>query len=53
MTSIFFEFQRGFGAANNELWLGLESTFLLTNKEPMQLLITLDDWEGNRVRENS
>jgi hypothetical protein len=27
----------------------LESIFLLTNKEPMQLLITLDDWEGNRV----
>ena len=31
------------------MWLGLESIFLLTNKEPMQLLITLDDWEGNRV----
>ena len=42
-------FQKGFGAANKELWLGLESIFLLTNKEPMQLLITLDDWEGNRV----
>lgn len=43
------DYQNGFGAANNELWLGLDSMFLLTNKEPVQLLITMDDWEGNRV----
>ena len=32
-----------------QLWLGLESIFLLTNKEPVQLRIHLEDWDGNRT----
>jgi len=43
------EYREGFGEAAKEIWLGLEAIFLLTNVEPMQLRIHLEDWEGNRT----
>lgn len=42
-------YRNGFGLPRGELWLGLESIFLLTNKEPVQLRIHLEDWDGNRT----
>lgn len=42
-------YREGFGEAAKEIWLGLEAIYLLTNKEPVQLRIHLEDWEGNRT----
>ena len=42
-------YREGFGEAAKEIWLGLEAMYLLTNVEPMQLRIHLEDWEGNRT----
>ena len=33
------EYRNGFGTPNKELWLGLESMFLLSNVEPVQASI--------------
>ena len=43
------EYKKGFGSPNGQLWLGLDSIFYLTNKEPVQLKIELEDFEGNRT----
>jgi len=43
------EYRAGFGPPTGQLWLGLESIFLLTNKEPVQLRVHLEDWDGNRT----
>jgi len=43
------EYRNGFGSPNKELWIGLESMFLLSNVEPVQMLINLEDFEGNRT----
>merc|ERR1712141_910103 len=43
------DYRNGFGSSQKELWLGLEYMFMLTNVESVQLLINLEDFEGNRT----
>ena len=43
------EYRQGFGAPNKELWLGLEAIFMLTNAEPVQMLVNLEDFDGNKT----
>ena len=43
------DYRTGFGKPNGQLWLGLEAIFLLTTKDPVQLRIHLEDWDGNRT----
>ena len=39
------EYRNGFGSPNKELWIGLESMFLLSNVEPVQVCTTIGkDW---------
>ena len=35
------EYRNGFGSPNKELWIGLESMFLLSNVEPVQVCTTI------------
>ncbi|XP_019626382.1 PREDICTED: microfibril-associated glycoprotein 4-like [Branchiostoma belcheri] len=37
-------FKYGFGPANGEYWLGLENMYYLTNQNPYELYIELEDW---------
>ncbi|XP_078662295.1 microfibril-associated glycoprotein 4-like [Branchiostoma floridae x Branchiostoma belcheri] len=37
-------FRFGFGPANGEYWLGLENMYYLTNQNPYELYIELEDW---------
>ena len=43
------EYRNGFGRPDKELWMGLEYMFLLSNVESVQLLINLEDFDGNRT----
>ncbi|XP_029954065.1 microfibril-associated glycoprotein 4-like isoform X1 [Salarias fasciatus] len=41
-------YKEGFGNAEGEYWLGLEHLFNLTNGKDYQLVVDMEDFEGNR-----
>ncbi|KAF1373436.1 hypothetical protein PFLUV_G00238840 [Perca fluviatilis] len=43
------QYKTGFGIAAGEYWLGLESLFYLTQKKKYELLVDMEDFEGNKV----
>jgi len=43
------EYKNGFGEPKKEFWIGLEALHLLTNAYAMDLLITLEDFEGDAL----
>jgi len=43
------EYKNGFGEPKKEFWIGLEALHLLTNTYAMDLLITLEDFEGDAL----
>ncbi|XP_035669065.1 angiopoietin-4-like [Branchiostoma floridae] len=40
------DYKYGFGSANGEYWLGLESMYRLTSHNAYELYVELEDWEG-------
>merc|ERR1711962_1492283 len=44
------DYRNGFGDQNKDHWLGLKYQNLITQDEAQQLLITLDDWDGNSIQ---
>ncbi|XP_036413590.1 microfibril-associated glycoprotein 4-like [Colossoma macropomum] len=43
------QYKAGFGFADGEYWLGLESLFHLTLRKKYELRVDMEDWEGGRV----
>ncbi|KAF1373437.1 hypothetical protein PFLUV_G00238850 [Perca fluviatilis] len=43
------EYKTGFGNPAGEYWLGLKSVFYLTNTKRYELLVDMEDFEGNTV----
>lgn len=43
------QYKTGFGTAAGEYWLGLESLFQLTQRKRTELLVDMEDFEGNKV----
>nr|XP_046233645.1 microfibril-associated glycoprotein 4-like [Scatophagus argus] len=43
------QYKMGFGNAAGEYWLGLENLFQLTMKKKYELLVEMEDFEGNKV----
>eukprot|EP00095_Tigriopus_kingsejongensis_P003282 maker-scaffold781_size98004-snap-gene-0.21 protein:Tk03282 transcript:maker-scaffold781_size98004-snap-gene-0.21-mRNA-1 annotation:"techylectin-5b precursor" len=43
------DYRRGFGYPTEDFWLGLENLYELTKQEEIQLLIELEDFDGNRT----
>ncbi|XP_039670975.1 microfibril-associated glycoprotein 4-like isoform X2 [Perca fluviatilis] len=43
------QYKTGFGIAAGEYWLGLESLYHLTLKRKYELLVDMEDFEGNKV----
>ncbi|XP_041829170.1 microfibril-associated glycoprotein 4-like [Melanotaenia boesemani] len=43
------QYKMGFGSAAGEYWLGLESLFHLTQRKKYELLVDMEDFEGNKV----
>ncbi|KAM4525609.1 microfibril-associated glycoprotein 4-like [Odontesthes bonariensis] len=43
------QYKTGFGNAVGEYWLGLESLFHLTLRKKYELLVDMEDFEGNKV----
>nr|XP_039266594.1 techylectin-5B-like [Styela clava] len=41
------DYVKGFGKADREMWLGLETLNLITNKYDCELRIDMKDWENN------
>ncbi|XP_066271812.1 uncharacterized protein [Branchiostoma lanceolatum] len=41
------DYQGGFGDPNAEVWMGLEKAHRLTSSSDYQLIIELEDWDGN------
>ncbi|XP_068191739.1 angiopoietin-related protein 2-like [Antennarius striatus] len=41
-------YKQGFGNIDGEYWLGLENLYWLTNQETYKLLVTLEDWTGQK-----
>ncbi|XP_017288137.2 microfibril-associated glycoprotein 4-like [Kryptolebias marmoratus] len=42
------QYKMGFGNAAGEYWLGLESLFHLTQRKKYELLVDMEDFEGNK-----
>uniref|UniRef100_A0A3Q2DP29 Microfibril-associated glycoprotein 4-like n=1 Tax=Cyprinodon variegatus TaxID=28743 RepID=A0A3Q2DP29_CYPVA len=42
------EYKRGFGNANSEYWLGLDNIHELTCLENQELMVDMEDFEGNK-----
>jgi len=45
-----YDYTNGFGDQNEDHWLGLRYQNLITKAEAQQLLITLEDWDGNSIQ---
>uniref|UniRef100_A0A671X1H7 Microfibril associated protein 4 n=1 Tax=Sparus aurata TaxID=8175 RepID=A0A671X1H7_SPAAU len=43
------QYKMGFGSAAGEYWLGLENLFHLTLRKRYELLVDMEDFEGNQV----
>merc|ERR1719334_1508194 len=43
-------YTNGFGDQNEDLWMGLKYQNRMTQDEAQQLLITLEDWDGNSIQ---
>ncbi|XP_028424555.1 microfibril-associated glycoprotein 4-like [Perca flavescens] len=43
------QYKTGFGIAAGEYWLGLESLYHLTLRKRYELLVDMEDFEGNKV----
>ncbi|KAF1373414.1 hypothetical protein PFLUV_G00238620 [Perca fluviatilis] len=43
------QYKTGFGIAAGEYWLGLESLYHLTLRKRYELLVNMEDFEGNKV----
>ncbi|KAF1373422.1 hypothetical protein PFLUV_G00238700 [Perca fluviatilis] len=43
------QYKTGFGIAAGEYWLGLESLYHLTQKKRYELLVDMEDFEGNKA----
>ncbi|XP_028424297.1 microfibril-associated glycoprotein 4-like [Perca flavescens] len=43
------QYRTGFGIAAGEYWLGLQSVFHLTLRKRYELLVDMEDFEGNKV----
>ncbi|KAL1375670.1 hypothetical protein pipiens_017366 [Culex pipiens pipiens] len=43
------QYEDGFGSMEGEFWLGLKKIHELTYSKKYELLVLLDDWEGNRA----
>ncbi|KAF1373439.1 hypothetical protein PFLUV_G00238870 [Perca fluviatilis] len=43
------QYKTGFGIAAGEYWLGLESLFYMTLRKKYELLVDMEDFEGNKV----
>ncbi|KAM4524348.1 microfibril-associated glycoprotein 4-like isoform 2-T2 [Odontesthes bonariensis] len=43
------QYKTGFGNAAGEYWLGLESLFHLTQRKKYELLVDMEDFEGNKA----
>ncbi|XP_078100880.1 microfibril-associated glycoprotein 4-like [Sander vitreus] len=43
------QYKAGFGIAAGEYWLGLESLYHLTLRKKYELLVDMEDFEGNKV----
>ncbi|XP_071317956.1 microfibril-associated glycoprotein 4-like [Trachinotus anak] len=43
------QYKLGFGSAAGEYWLGLENLFHLTLEKKCELLVDMEDFEGNKV----
>ncbi|XP_078679657.1 uncharacterized protein LOC144915284 isoform X1 [Branchiostoma floridae x Branchiostoma belcheri] len=41
------DYQRGFGDPSGEVWMGLEKAHRLTSTSDYQLIVELEDWDGN------
>ncbi|XP_044194453.1 microfibril-associated glycoprotein 4-like [Thunnus albacares] len=42
-------YKKGFGIAAGEYWLGLENLFHLTRRKKVELLVDMEDFNGNKV----
>ncbi|XP_073345450.1 microfibril-associated glycoprotein 4-like isoform X1 [Pagrus major] len=43
------QYKTGFGSAAGEYWLGLENLFQLSQRKKYELLVDMEDFEGNKV----
>ncbi|KAF1373438.1 hypothetical protein PFLUV_G00238860 [Perca fluviatilis] len=43
------QYKTGFGIAAGEYWLGLQSLFYMTLRKKYELLVDMEDFEGNKV----
>jgi len=44
------EYRNGFGHPKKEVWFGLNDLYMLTKSTPVELLITLEDFEADEVQ---
>nr|CAD7568836.1 unnamed protein product [Timema californicum] len=47
------DYKNGFGDPAKELWMGNENIYMLTNNEDYMLRIELEDFEGNKSRQQA
>ncbi|XP_027877217.1 microfibril-associated glycoprotein 4-like [Xiphophorus couchianus] len=43
------DYKLGFGNADGEYWLGLENVYVLTQHQQYELIVDMEDFEGNKV----